>query len=90
MVNQHMANVFLSYADARIGVYGRTRGPSALVVFTVTSCGTKCRVSSQLTRGVDLMLFYCGADVEDGGPTLEQHWVNASCLLGLHCKESFY
>ena len=28
------------------------------------------------------MLFYCCADVEDGGPALEQHWVNASCLLG--------
>ena len=28
------------------------------------------------------MLFYCCADVEDGGPALEQYWVNASCLLG--------
>ena len=28
------------------------------------------------------MLFWCCADVEDGGPALEQHWVNASCLLG--------
>ena len=28
------------------------------------------------------MLFYCCADFKDGGPTLEQHWVNAFCLLG--------
>ena len=28
------------------------------------------------------MLFLCRADVKDSGPTLEQHWVNASCLLG--------
>ena len=27
------------------------------------------------------MLFKCCANVEDGGPALEQHWVNASCLL---------
>ena len=31
---------------------------------------------------IDPMLFQCCADVEDGGPALEQHWVNASCLLG--------
>ena len=30
------------------------------------------------------MLFYCWADVEDGGPTLKQHWVNVSCLLGMY------
>ena len=28
------------------------------------------------------MLFQCWASVEDGGPTLKQHWVNAPCLLG--------
>ena len=28
------------------------------------------------------MLFQCWASVEDGGPTLKQPWVNASCLLG--------
>ena len=29
------------------------------------------------------MLFYCCADVEDGGPILEQHWVNAVFVAGL-------
>ena len=28
------------------------------------------------------MLFQCWASVEDGGPTLKQHRVNASCVLG--------
>ena len=28
------------------------------------------------------MLFQCCADNEDGGPALEQHWVNASFLMG--------
>ena len=37
---------------------------------------------TQLSRGIDPMLFVCCADVEDGGPALEQHWANASCLLG--------
>ena len=27
------------------------------------------------------MLFQCWASVEDGGSTLKQNWVNASCLL---------
>ena len=27
------------------------------------------------------MLFQCWASVEDGGPTLKQHWVNTPCLL---------
>ena len=30
------------------------------------------------------MLFQCWASVEDGGPTLKQHWTNAPCLLGKH------
>ena len=29
-------------------------------------------------------LTQCWANVEDGGPTLKQHWVNVSCFLGLH------
>ena len=28
------------------------------------------------------MLFQCWASVKDGGPTLKQHWVNTSCLMG--------
>ena len=34
------------------------------------------------TREVEPILFLCWADVEDGGPTLKQHWLNLSCLLG--------
>ena len=30
------------------------------------------------------MLFYGWADYEDDGPTLKQHWVNVSCLLGMY------
>ena len=29
------------------------------------------------------MLGQCWADVIDGEPTLNQHWFNVSCLLGL-------
>ena len=28
------------------------------------------------------MLFQFWASVEDGGPTLQQHWMNVSCLPG--------
>ena len=36
---------------------------------------------TQQTRDVDPMLGYCWAN-EDGEPTLTQHWVNVTCLLG--------
>ena len=36
---------------------------------------------TQQTRGNHPMLFQCWTSVEDGEPTLEQHWVNALCLL---------
>ena len=36
------------------------------------------------------MLFLCWADVENGGPTLEQHWVSVSCLLGRYSTASSY
>ena len=39
---------------------------------------------TQQARDIDPMLFYCLADVEDGGPALKQHWVNVLCLLGTY------
>ena len=39
------------------------------------------RDQTQLTRGIDPMLFLCRAEVEDVGPIVEQHWVSASYLL---------
>ena len=29
------------------------------------------------------MMFQCWPTVLDAGPTLKQHWVNASCLLAI-------
>ena len=34
---------------------------------------------AQQTQGIPPMLFQCWTTVEDGGPTLEQHWENAPC-----------
>ena len=42
----------------------------------------RVRGTSQQTRGLHPMIFQCRASVEDGGPTLKLHRVNASCLLG--------
>ena len=36
---------------------------------------------SQQTRGIQPMLIQCWSSVFDAGPTLKQHWLNASCLL---------
>ena len=30
------------------------------------------------------MLFYCWADVEDGGPTLKKHWCFPGMYIGMH------
>ena len=35
-----------------------------------------------LPRDRHAELFQCWHTVFDGGPTLQQHWVNAPCLLG--------
>ena len=35
------------------------------------------------TRGVEPVLVLCWASVANGGPELDQHWVNVSCLLRL-------
>ena len=37
---------------------------------------------TQQARDIDPVLFQCWASVADAGPTLKQHWVNVSCLLG--------
>ena len=44
---------------------------------------------TQQTRGIHPMLLQCWASVEDGGPTLKQHWVNAPCLLGRQVSPSW-
>ena len=38
--------------------------------------------TTQQTRDVDPMLVQCWSIVYDAGPTLNQHWVDGSCLLG--------
>ena len=37
----------------------------------------------KLIQGIHPMLFLCWTSVEDGGPKLKRHWINASCLLEL-------
>ena len=39
-------------------------------------------VLSQQTRYINPMLAQCWPTVYDAGPTLDQHWVDVSCLLG--------
>ena len=44
-------------------------------------CETQC--GSQQARDVDPMLVQCWPTVCNAGPASNQHWFNASCLLGL-------
>ena len=39
--------------------------------------------STEQTQDIDPILNQSWATVYDAGPTLFQHWVNASCLLGI-------
>ena len=63
----------------------QTDGVSWLCGYEMLAYVCLCAVgTSQQTRGADTMLVRCWADVVDGGPTLNQHCVNVSCLLGSH------
>ena len=56
---------------------------------SIVSTSCVCRKThSQRTRGVDPMLFYCWPAVFDVGPTLKQHCVNVSSLLGSHLSST--
>ena len=47
-------------------------------------CGSTVRVSINfwVRLDIDPMLFYCWPTVGNGGPTLNQHWVNILSFLG--------
>ena len=58
---------------------GFNAGCFILEAFTITTSHT-----SQLKRDVDPMLVYFWPSVEDGVPTVNQHWINVSfvsCLI---------
>ena len=44
---------------------------------------------SQRTSGVGRRVGWCWTSVNDNGPTLAQHWDNASRLLGLHLQTTW-
>ena len=44
----------------------------------------------QQTRDNQPMIGYCWPNVFDVGPTITQHWINASCLLGAICFHSYW
>ena len=43
-------------------------------------------IPSQQTRRIDPMLVLCSTTVCNAGPTWNQHWVRAWCLLGCHLR----
>ena len=43
-------------------------------------------LATQQTRYSNPLLVQCWASVVDGGPTLDQHWFDVSCLLGSESK----
>ena len=64
-------------------MYCLLRIPSRLHNVHLCMCVCVCVcVSAQQTQCFNPMLVQCWASVEDGGPTLNQHWVDVSCLLG--------
>ena len=46
--------------------------------------------TTQLTRAIHTRLVQCWASVVDGGPALNQPWVNVSCLLGRQYDDGIY
>ena len=41
-----------------------------------------CESPTLQTRDIEPLLVQCWSNVVDGGPTLNQQWLNVSCLLG--------
>ena len=42
---------------------------------------------SQPTRDLTTMLLYGWASAPGGGPTLNRHWIDTTCLLGYHSTQ---
>ena len=67
---------------ARLAAY-RSGPQIPLVAPTDQTCPHRGAQPVKQTRGVNPVLVYCWAGVVDAGPTLNQHWVIASCFLGV-------
>ena len=77
--------VFVDYSEHVDHVHVKQK---RLILFSVNfTRGTRFGVGqgsgAQQTRGIHPMLFQCWTNVEDGGPTLKQHWVNSPCFQGV-------
>ena len=69
----------------RIGSHGNEISPANRITGNLT-----LSLISQLARGFHPLLVQCWATVVDGGPTLNQQWDNASCLLGSRITDTRY
>ena len=69
-------------SSARVSTHSRTLSLYHSAVLTDLALPPVLPVSAQQTRDIKPMLVQCWSGVVDGGTTLNQHWFNASCLLG--------
>ena len=81
-------NIFVSFKPPRPGTEPRTLAWKAAVLTTTLGPPPRNeiimnnRIITLQTRDVDPILVYCWPNVYDAVPTLNQHWVSVSCLLG--------
>ena len=64
-------------------IFQRFKGKTT---FMATACVGKyinTEITTQQTRHINPMVVQCWASVVDGGPALDHHWVDVSCLLGI-------
>ena len=69
-------------SDSETGIDENEYGILQNLIKTVSVMIHMLQNVTQRTPDVVPMLFYCLTAVFNFGPTLKQHWVNASCLLG--------
>ena len=82
----------LSPSDKQLFFWGLTTVSAVtyvIIVFILESTADGL-MSGHPSNGVQPMLVQCWATVVDGGPTLNQHWLDTSYLLGIlfYAKES--
>ena len=61
------------------------RTPNSSVKGSVST--SRSHWSDPEARELYPMLCYCRPSVEDDGPTITQHWVNVSCMLGIYSRD---
>ena len=79
LLSYHNTSSFQYFSDSLLCIFS---GSILFIRCPNVSCSSDSHSATRQTRAVDPRMAQCWRTVRDAGPTLSQHWVNGSCLLG--------